>query len=105
MSIIKNSSGLNMVDALFESDGDPTFHGWDATGDAKIDYILSTRNLGFHHFQRDHKELHRKRTNVMAIGPLPYIWLLMCLLFLAAASTDANGISASSATNIQFCRC
>ncbi len=47
MGIIKDASGLNMVDALFDSSGEPTFHGWDAVGDAKIDWLLSTRNLAF----------------------------------------------------------
>ncbi|MBS1564012.1 MAG: VCBS repeat-containing protein, partial [Bacteroidetes bacterium] len=45
--ISKLKTGLSCVDALFDDQGDPTFHGWDAVGDAKIDWLMSTRDLAF----------------------------------------------------------
>ncbi|GAB2701492.1 hypothetical protein GCM10027037_28430 [Mucilaginibacter koreensis] len=40
-------SSLDVVDALGDTDGDFTFHGWDATGSAKIDWIMSSRSMAF----------------------------------------------------------
>lgn len=36
-------SGLNVVDALMEDEN--TFHGWDASGTKKLDWIMSTKNM------------------------------------------------------------
>lgn len=40
-------SVLDVVDALGDSSGDLTFHGWDATGNSKIDWMMSDRNMAF----------------------------------------------------------
>lgn len=40
-------SGLDLVDALGDTDGDLTFHGWTATGTGKIDWIMSDRSMSF----------------------------------------------------------
>jgi endonuclease/exonuclease/phosphatase family metal-dependent hydrolase len=101
MSIIKNSSGLNMVDALFDSAGDPTFHGWDATGDAKIDYILSTRNLAF----TSSKVITTSYTvNGQTLWPSDHYPVMATYIpdIFGGAHTDANGISASAATVYKF---
>lgn len=101
MSIIKNSSGLNMVDALFDSAGDPTFHGWDATGDAKIDYILSTRNLAF----TTSKVITTSYTvNGQTLWPSDHYPVMATYIpdIFGGAHTDANGISASAATVYKF---
>lgn len=45
ISDLKN--GLDVVDALGDSTGDLTFHGWDATGNSKLDWIMSDRSMGF----------------------------------------------------------
>jgi len=49
MSNLKSSLGI--TDALGDSDGDPTYHGWDATGDAKIDWLLCSKTLAYTSFQ------------------------------------------------------
>jgi endonuclease/exonuclease/phosphatase family metal-dependent hydrolase len=101
MGIIKDAGGLNMVDALFDSSGDPTFHGWDAIGDAKIDWILSTRNMAFTSssvitktFTVDGKTLYPSDHYPVMATYVPGIF--------GGAHTDANGISASSATKYFF---
>lgn len=101
MSIIKNSSGLGMVDALFDSAGDPTFHGWDATGDAKIDYILTTRNLAF----TTSKVITTSYTvNGQTLWPSDHYPVMATFIpdIFGGAHIDANGISASSATVYKF---
>lgn len=101
MSIIKNSSGLGMVDALFDSAGDPTFHGWDATGDAKIDYILTTRNLAF----TTSKVVTTSYTvNGQTLWPSDHYPVMATFIpdIFGGAHVDGNGISASSATVYKF---
>jgi endonuclease/exonuclease/phosphatase family metal-dependent hydrolase len=49
ISNLKNALGV--ADALGDSDGDPTFHGWDATGDAKIDWLMCNKNFAYTSFQ------------------------------------------------------
>jgi len=44
---LKDASGLNMIDALFEDQGDLTYHAWQSTGIKKIDYLFSTRDMAF----------------------------------------------------------
>lgn len=98
---IKNSSGLNMVDALFEGDGGPTFHGWDATGEHKIDYIMSTRDMAF-----TSSSVVTTRFNVggQTLWPSDH-WPVKASYVRAVfggAHADVNGISASSVTNFYF---
>lgn len=45
MSSLKNE--LDVVDALGDNTGDYTFHGWDGTGNSKIDWIMSDRSMAF----------------------------------------------------------
>ncbi len=101
MGIIKDASGLNMVDALFDSSGDPTFHGWDATGDHKIDWLLSTRNMAFTSSSVITKSF---TVNGQTLWPSDH-WPVMATYvpgIFGSAHTDANGISASSATDYFF---
>lgn len=51
INTIKNADGFNMVDALMESQGDPTFHNWTGIGTKKIDYVMSTRDLAFRSYK------------------------------------------------------
>jgi endonuclease/exonuclease/phosphatase family metal-dependent hydrolase len=101
MSIIKDGSGLNMVDALFEGSGDPTFHGWDAVGDAKIDYILSTRNMGFTGSSVITKSFTVSGQTLWPSDHYPVMATYVPGIF-GGAHVDANGISASSATKYYF---
>ncbi|MFL5743879.1 MAG: FG-GAP-like repeat-containing protein [Niastella sp.] len=101
MGIIKDASGLNMVDALFDSSGDPTFHGWDATGDHKIDWLLSTRNMAFTSSSVITKSF---TVNGQTLWPSDH-WPVMATYvpgIFGSAHIDANGISASSATDYFF---
>lgn len=101
MSIIKNASGYNMVDALFEADGDPTFHGWDAVGDAKIDYILSTRCLAFTSSSVITKSFPVNGQTLWPSDHYPIMASYVPYIF-GSGHTDANGISASAATKYYF---
>ncbi|WP_245843549.1 FG-GAP-like repeat-containing protein [Niastella vici] len=101
MGIIKDASGLNMVDALFDSSGDPTFHGWDAVGDAKIDWILSTRSMAFTSSSVITKSY---TVNGQTLWPSDH-WPVMATYIpyiFGGAHTDVNGISASSVTKYNF---
>ncbi|ACU05967.1 FG-GAP-like repeat-containing protein [Pedobacter heparinus] len=40
-------TSLDVIDALGDSLGDLTFHGWDAIGNTKIDWMMSNRKMGF----------------------------------------------------------
>jgi endonuclease/exonuclease/phosphatase family metal-dependent hydrolase len=101
MGIIKDAGGLNMVDALFDSSGDPTFHGWDAVGDHKIDWLLSTRNMAFTSSSVITKSF---TLNGQTLWPSDH-WPVMATYvpgIFGGAHTDANGISASSVTKYSF---
>ena len=101
MSIMKDASGNNMVDALFDSSGDPTFHGWDATGDAKIDWILSTRNMAFTSSSVITKTFTVNGQTLYPSDHYPVMATYVPGIF-GGAHTDANGISASAATKYYF---
>lgn len=101
MSIIKDASGLNMVDALFDSSGDPTFHGWDAVGDHKIDWLLSTRNMAFTSSSVITKSYTVNGQTLWPSDHWPVIATYVPGIF-GGAHTDANGISASTATQYHF---
>lgn len=101
MGIIKDASGNNMVDALFDSSGDPTFHGWDATGDHKIDWLLSTRNMAFTSSSVITKSYTVGGKTLWPSDHWPVMASYVPGIF-GGAHTDANGISASSATDYFF---
>jgi endonuclease/exonuclease/phosphatase family metal-dependent hydrolase len=101
ISIIKDASGNNMVDALFDSSGDPTFHGWDATGDHKIDWLLSTRNMAFTSSSVITKSYTVGGQTLWPSDHWPVMATYVPGIF-GGAHTDANGISASSATDYFF---
>ncbi|WP_460545479.1 FG-GAP-like repeat-containing protein [Echinicola sediminis] len=46
ISILKNTTGSNSMVCVHHESGN-TFHGWDAIGDSKLDWILSSRDLAF----------------------------------------------------------
>jgi endonuclease/exonuclease/phosphatase family metal-dependent hydrolase len=101
MGIIKDGSGLNMVDALFDADGDPTFHGWDAVGDGKIDWILSTRNMAF----TSSSVITRSFTvNGQTLWPSDHYPVMATYIpgIFGGSHSDANGISGSAATKYSF---
>jgi len=98
---IKNASNLNMVDALFENQGDPTFHRWEATGTSKIDYIMSTRDMAF----TSSKVLTTSFTvNGQTLWPSDHFPVMASYIpgVFGGSHTDANGKSASSLTNFYF---
>lgn len=96
---IKDAGGWNMVDALFEDD--PTFHGWDATGDHKIDYIFSTRDLAFTGSSVITTSFTVNGQTLWPSDHWPVVASYMPAIF-GGAHADANGKSASSITNFYF---
>jgi endonuclease/exonuclease/phosphatase family metal-dependent hydrolase len=96
---IKNASGWNMVDALFESD--PTFHRWDATGVYKIDYIMSTRDLAFTSSSVVTTSFTVNGQTLWPSDHWPVKASYMPAIF-GSAHSDVNGKSASSITNFYF---
>lgn len=98
---IKNAANLNMVDALFENQGDPTFHRWDPTGTSKIDYIMSTRDLAF----TSSKVLTTSFTvNGQTLWPSDHFPVMATYIpgIFGAPHNDANGKSASDLTSFYF---
>ena len=98
---IKDGGDLNMVDALFEGDGDPTFHGWDATGDKKIDYVMSTRDLGFTSCSVITTSFTVGGQTLWPSDHWPVVASYVPGVF-GGAHADANGKSASSITSFYF---
>jgi endonuclease/exonuclease/phosphatase family metal-dependent hydrolase len=90
-------SGLDVVDALGDSEGDLTFHGWDATGNSKLDWMMSNRDMAF---------LSSSVITTSYSGNWPSDhWPVMATYvpsILGGSHTDANGISASSSTKYFF---
>jgi len=50
-NIANVKSSLDVIDALGDADGGMTYHGWDATGDSKIDWLLCNKKLAYTSFQ------------------------------------------------------
>lgn len=90
-------SGLDIVDALGDSDGDFTFHGWTATGTSKLDWMTSDRSMSFRSWQVI-------TTSYGGFWPSDH-WPVMATFtpgIFGAAHADANGKSASSGTKFFF---
>ncbi|MDQ7947193.1 MAG: FG-GAP-like repeat-containing protein [Pedobacter sp.] len=89
--------GLDVVDALGDSEGDLTFHGWSATGTKKLDWMMSNRDMAF---------LSWKVVNTSYSGNWPSDhWPVMATYvpaILGGAHADANGLSAVASTNFSF---
>ncbi|MFY0255184.1 FG-GAP-like repeat-containing protein [Chitinophaga sp. 30R24] len=98
---MKDASGLNMVDALFDKDGDFTFHGWNATGTSKIDYILSTRDLAFTSSSVITTSFTVGGKTLWPSDHFPVMASYIPAIF-GGAHTDTNGKSASANTNFYF---
>jgi endonuclease/exonuclease/phosphatase family metal-dependent hydrolase len=95
IGILKN--GLDVVDALGDSDGEPTFHGWTATGTNKLDWMLSDRNMSY----TSSKII---KTSYGGFWPSDH-WPVMASYLpsvFGGAHVDANGLSAASNTNFYF---
>jgi endonuclease/exonuclease/phosphatase family metal-dependent hydrolase len=90
-------SGLDVVDALGDVDGDPTFHGWTATGTSKIDWITSDRSMAF----RSWKVI---TTSYGGFWPSDH-WPVMVTYtpgIFGGGHVDANGKSANASTKFYF---
>lgn len=98
---IKDASGLNMVDALFDSQGDPTYHRWQATGVKKIDYILSTRDMAFTSSAVITTSFTVNGQTLWPSDHWPVVATYIPAIF-GGAHADVNGLSASSLTNFYF---
>ncbi|MGF7037563.1 FG-GAP-like repeat-containing protein [Mucilaginibacter lappiensis] len=95
ISNLKNALGV--ADALGDSDGDPTFHGWDATGDAKIDWLMCNKSFAYTSFQVI-------TTSYGGFWPSDH-WPVMATFIPAifgAPHTDTHGLSANPNTKFFF---
>jgi endonuclease/exonuclease/phosphatase family metal-dependent hydrolase len=95
ISNLKNTLGV--ADALGDSDGDPTFHGWDAIGDAKIDWLMCNKNFAYTSFQVI-------TTSYGGFWPSDH-WPVMATFIPAifgAPHTDTHGLSANPNTKFFF---
>ncbi|WP_316809917.1 FG-GAP-like repeat-containing protein [Pedobacter heparinus] len=95
MSDLKN--GLDVVDALGDSTGDLTFHGWDATGNSKLDWIMSDRSMGFTSWN----VITTSYGGYWPSDHWPVIATYVPGVF-GGPHTDANGKSASANTQFYF---
>jgi len=89
--------GLDVVDALGDTDGDLTFHGWTATGTGKIDWIMSDRSMSFTSWKVI-------TTSYNGFWPSDH-WPVMANFvpgIFGGAHADANGKSANANTKFSF---
>jgi endonuclease/exonuclease/phosphatase family metal-dependent hydrolase len=98
---MKDGGNLNMEDALFDADGDQTYHAWDAFGHKKIDYIMSTRDMGFTSSSVLTTSFTVSGQTLWPSDHWPVIATYVPAVF-GGAHADANGKSASSITNFYF---
>ncbi|SDP94676.1 Metal-dependent hydrolase, endonuclease/exonuclease/phosphatase family [Mucilaginibacter sp. OK268] len=89
--------GLDLVDALGDTDGDLTFHGWTPTGTGKIDWIMSDRSMSFTSWKVI-------TTSYNGFWPSDH-WPVMANFvpgIFGGALADANGKSANANTKFYF---
>ena len=98
---LKDGSGLNMVDALFDSQGDPTFHRWEPAGVKKIDYIFSTRDLAFTYSDVITTSFTVGGQTLWPSDHFPIVATYVPSIF-GGPHADVNGKSASTITNYYF---
>ncbi|WP_316814344.1 FG-GAP-like repeat-containing protein [Pedobacter heparinus] len=94
-------TGLDVMDALGDFEGGMTIHGWDATGDYKLDWIMSDRSMAFTSSQ--------VITTSYLVGGVPRWpsdhWPVMATFIpgiFGDTHDDVNGASTSAATNFYF---
>lgn len=90
-------SGLDVVDALGDSDGEATFHGWTATGTNKLDWMMSDRNMAY----TSSKVI---KTSYGGFWPSDH-WPVMATYLpcvFGGPHVDANGLSAAATTQFYF---
>lgn len=90
-------SNLDLVDALGNSNGGPTFHHWASTGTNKIDWMTSNRSMAY-------TASTVIETSYNGFWPSDH-WPVMAWFIPAIFSgphSDVNGISASSITKYSF---
>ncbi|GAA4790934.1 hypothetical protein GCM10023231_18560 [Olivibacter ginsenosidimutans] len=90
-------SALGVVDALGDRDGDLTFHGWDATGNSKIDWIMSDRSMAF----TSSKVITTSYNGKWPSDHWPVVATYMPSIF-GGAHVDDHGKSGSSNTSFYF---
>lgn len=95
ISDLKN--GLDVVDALGDSSGDLTFHGWDATGNSKLDWIMSDRSMAF----TSSNVITTSYGGYWPSDHWPVIATFVPGIF-GGPHVDANGKSANANTNFYF---
>lgn len=92
---------IDLVDALNENIGGPTFHGWTGNGIKKTDWMMSDRSMAFLSWQVIKT---RYLVDGRARWPSDH-WPIMATYVpavLGGTHTDANGGSAVATTNYSF---
>lgn len=90
-------SSLGVTDALGDAGSGPTYHGWDATGDKKIDWLFCNKYLAYTTFQVI-------TTSYSGHWPSDH-WPVMATFVPAifgAPHTDSHGLSANANTKFFF---
>ena len=95
VGIIKD--GLDVVDALGDSEGDLTFHGWTATGTKKLDWMMSGRGMAY----TSSKVITTSYGGYWPSDHWPVMADYIPAIF-GGPHTDPNGISANASTSYYF---
>lgn len=90
-------SELDVVDALGDSEGGPTFHGWTSTGTNKIDWMMSDRSMSY----TTYSIITTSYNGFWPSDHWPVTATYVPAIF-GGAHVDSNGISGSSNTEFYF---
>ncbi|MBB5438911.1 endonuclease/exonuclease/phosphatase family metal-dependent hydrolase [Pedobacter sp. AK017] len=90
-------NGLDVVDALGDSEGDFTFHNWNGVDIKKIDWIMSDRKMAFTSWE----VIKTKFGNYWPSDHYPVMAIYVPGIF-DGPHTDANGKSANANTKFYF---
>lgn len=104
INIIKDANGLNMVDGLMDSKGDPTFHAWNGPGysnNKKLDYIMSTRDLSFTNYKVVEDYFTVSGNTMWPSDHFPVFVRYLPAIF-GSAKIDSTSPSTSTATQYYF---
>lgn len=102
--ILNFKSALDVVDALGDTESGMTFHGWDAVGDSKLDWIMSDRDMAYLSSSIIETSYNSTGTGAGSFWPSDH-WPVSATYVPAifgGAHVDGNGISASANTKFYF---
>ncbi len=86
-----------VLDGLWEAQSGPTTHGWDATGEVKLDYILATRGLA----ELSSAVIKTSYNGFWPSDHWPIVTTFIPGIF-GASAFDTHGLSISNTTKFYF---